>query len=66
MNKAICETFQGNLKNSAKGVADVGRKHFSQAVHMIAVCRAIDLSKLDSPEKRKALERSALSSASVT
>ncbi|KZP34085.1 hypothetical protein FIBSPDRAFT_1035937 [Athelia psychrophila] len=38
------------------GLTDRGRKYFSQAVQMIAICRAVDLSKLDSREKREILE----------
>ncbi|KZP22276.1 hypothetical protein FIBSPDRAFT_931262 [Athelia psychrophila] len=58
MNRAISERFQGNLKNSTRGVEDVGRKDFSQAVHAITIVRAIDHSKLDSVGKREILERS--------
>lgn len=60
MGTLIDQALKLKFKNSAKGVADVGRKHFSQAVQMIAICRAVDLSKLDTLEKRKALERSDL------
>lgn len=33
--KLIGEAFQGNLKNTAKDTADVGRKQSSEAVLMI-------------------------------
>ncbi|KZP22252.1 hypothetical protein FIBSPDRAFT_489343 [Athelia psychrophila] len=57
LRNLIGEALDFNFKDSAKGVADVGRKYLSQAVQIIAICRAIDLSKLDTREKRKTLER---------
>ncbi|KZP34089.1 hypothetical protein FIBSPDRAFT_1035940 [Athelia psychrophila] len=56
INRAISEAFQGNLKHSTRGVEDVGRMHFSHAVHAITIVRAIDHSKLDSVGKREILE----------
>ncbi|KZP34048.1 hypothetical protein FIBSPDRAFT_943116 [Athelia psychrophila] len=60
MNKAILNTLgtSGGMDNDANGnlgVMDHGRKHFSQALQMVTLCRAIDLSKLDSLEKRQVL-----------
>lgn len=44
LGNLIDQAFKLKFKNSAKGVADVGRKHFSQAVQILAICRAVDLS----------------------
>lgn len=57
LGNLIDDVFRGRFMNSAKCVSDVGRKHFSQAVGLIALCREIDLAKLDA-EKREILAKS--------
>ncbi|KZP34102.1 hypothetical protein FIBSPDRAFT_211766 [Athelia psychrophila] len=54
----ISQMFAGRLRGSKHmGVMDCGRNYFSQAVQMIAICSAVDLSNLDSLEKRRIFER---------
>lgn len=55
----IEDTLNGNIfKNSAKGVAEIGRDHFSQAVQIISIGRGIDFSRLKSVGDRDALKKS--------
>lgn len=59
IERDILELF----RSQRQGFMEQGRKYFSQVIQMIAICCAVDLSELDSLEKRDILKRSAPSSA---